>query len=148
MAFVTLCRLGGPMVLYNAGRHPRGRGRGTGDSRTNDCPLTNGSPLLTDPPANGAPCLTRMSHSILGGNAHGADAPSDILSRAGTVFDLITTGDPFDLTGGKVGAGSESRHRVGVVWFFRILRATPHRIRQGVCGCQTVTRSTGCHRYR
>ena len=62
-----------------------------------------------------------MSHGILGGNAHGADAPSNILSRAGTVFDLIATGDPFDLTGGKVGAGSESRHRVGVSVELRVL---------------------------
>jgi hypothetical protein len=54
-----------------------------------------------------------MSHGILGGDAHGADTP-DHVGLGAMGLDLITTGDPFDLAGGKVGAGSESRHRVRV----------------------------------
>jgi hypothetical protein len=53
--------------------------------------------------------------SILSGDADRTDAPCTIGGRAGTILQLIASGDPFDLAGGKVRAGSESRHRSGVV---------------------------------
>jgi len=144
--------MGGYLITRRRAR--RARDANTCQTRTNGTAphertqgAWEGSPLLTDPPANGAPCLTRMSRGILGGDADGRDAPDQVgLGAVG--LHLITAGDPLDLAGGEVGAGSESRHRVGVVWFFHILQATPHQIRQGVCGCQTVTRSEGCHRYQ
>jgi hypothetical protein len=107
-ASVTLCRLQGPMVFIT-GAHPRTqRDGGTAVART------NGSPLLTDPPAHragdGAMCL-----SILGSDGGSGQTPVNICRRAAAVLQLISAGDPFDLTGLEVRAGGEGEaHGVSV----------------------------------
>ena len=75
---------------------------------------TNGSPLLTDPPAHragdGAMCL-----SILGSQHGGGQTPMDELRGAAAVLQLVGTGDPFDLAGLQVRAGGEGEaHGVSV----------------------------------
>jgi hypothetical protein len=117
-ASVTLCRLQGPMVFITGAHPPSPRDGGTARSRT------NGSPLLTDPPAHGAG-NGRMGLSILGSDGGSGQTPMDVGGRAGSVLQLIGAGDPFDLTGLEVRAGGEGEaHRVG-------------------CGCVYCSRSGG-----
>lgn len=42
----------------------------------------------------------------LGGDGGSGHTPVDVLTGAGTVLQLVGTGDPFDLAGLQVGAGS------------------------------------------
>jgi len=87
------------------------------DSRTT-APLTNGggSPLL-NPPANGATVGGGVRLRKLRGDGGSGHPPMDELRGEGTVLHLIGTGNPFDLTGLQVGAGSVGveGHRLGLV---------------------------------
>jgi hypothetical protein len=57
----------------------------------------------------------RMSLRILGGDGGGGQTPMDELRGAAAVLQLVSTGDPFDLTGLKVRAhGKGEAHRVSV----------------------------------
>jgi len=63
-------------------------------------------PLLTDPPADGATVRGEVRLRELGGDDGSGHTPVDVLTGAGTVLQLVGTGDPFDLTGLQVRAGS------------------------------------------
>ena len=92
-----------------------------------DCPITNvqtaptrtprGSPLLTDPPADGATVRGEVRLRKLCGDGGSGHPPVNELRGAGTVLQLVGTGDPFDLAGLQVGAGSVGveGHRFGLV---------------------------------
>jgi len=56
----------------------------------------------------------RVCLSVLGGDDGSGQSPVNVGGGAGTVLQLVGTGDPFDLTGLEVRAGSEGEaHRVG-----------------------------------
>lgn len=96
------------MRFYIRGDHAARHGDGAG---TGALPITN--PLGGDPsPEGGGLHVVGMSHCILGGDAHGTDTP-DHVGLGAVGLHLITAGNPLELTGSKVRAGGESRHRVG-----------------------------------
>ena len=72
-------------------------------------------PLLTDPPADGATVRGEVRLRKLCGDDGSGHTPMNELRGAGTVLQLVGAGDPFDLTGPKVGAGGVGveGHRVG-----------------------------------
>ena len=58
-----------------------------------------------------------MSLRELRGDGGSGHTPVNELRRAGTVLQLIATGDPFDLAGLQVGAGSVGiEHRGWLLW--------------------------------
>ena len=64
-----------------------------------------------------------IGRGILGGDADGTDTLSDILGGATAILNLVSTGNPLELAGGKVRAGGESRHEsvsVGLREFYRV----------------------------
>jgi hypothetical protein len=72
-------------------------------------------PLSATPPADGARTVSGMDFSELGSNRGSGHTPVDVGGGAGPVLQLVSTGDPLDLTGSKVGAGSKGEtHRVSV----------------------------------
>ena len=65
------------------------------------------APLGTAPPADGAAVNGGTCLSVLGGDGSGGQTPVNVGGGAGTVLQLIGTGDPLDFTGHDVGAGGE-----------------------------------------
>jgi len=60
------------------------------------------------------PNVVAVCLSILDGDGGSGQSPVNVGGGAGTVLQLVGTGDPFDLTGLEVRAGSEGEaHRVG-----------------------------------
>ena len=69
-----------------------------------------------------------MDLSILGSQHGGRQTPMDVGGGTGTVLQLISTGDPFDLTGLEVRAHGEGEdHRRGV-GCFEILQGQGHGV--------------------